>query len=327
MTTFFVRLFCALGVALAMVCWSSDARADRTENAVDIGVTPWFDIQVAPLHAPSSAHPWGTIALAWHATEEALVDHLRVGEWDLREGRFVKVRTIRDGAWNDRGLRLARSGSTLIVITSGLLSPGGATELIQLGLDLDEQGSVTFADGSFASLAIDPRFIAVGSYLSGTDNYEVRLLDAATLAIVTTTTFQGPFTPWPVQEISSHALRFETNRLYIALAEPDPRFVRLTLPSLAIDASAVFRVPQSHRWAYTSAALSSPPSPLSFDSGNDRHLLSSDLRIGALLPSRTPPKEDELSAEMIGERVTQRIFGRTVSTLIRHGRWHLRVSP
>ena len=78
---------------------------------------------------------------------------------------------------------------------------------------------------------------------------------------------------------------------------------------------------------YTSAALSALPAPLSFDSGNDRYLLSSDLRILAPLPARTAPKEDEESSQMMGERVTQRVFGRTVSTSIRHERWVLRVTP
>ena len=94
-----------------------------------------------------------------------------------------------------------------------------------------------------------------------------------------------------------------------------------------MDASAVFRVPQAHRWVYTSASLSALPAPLSFDSGNDRHLLSNDLRIGASLPPRTAPKDDDDSGQTMGERVTGRIFGRIVSTSMRHDRWFVRVTP
>jgi len=325
MTTAIRRLCCAIGAAFALLFASSIAHADTNGDAVEVGVVPALDLQLAPLEAPSAAHPWGTVALAWHATDTSFVDHLRIGEWDLRTGRFVKVRTLRDRALIDCGIRLARAGDTLLVLSSGVSAPGSATELIQLGLDLVEQGSVTFADGFLASLAVDARFIAVGSYEAG--SYHVRLLDAATLAILTASKFRGPLAPWPAQELSSHALRLEAGHLYVALAEPDPRFVRLLLPSLAIDASAVFRIPQAHRSGYTSASLSALPAPLSFDSGNDRHLLSSELRILAQVPARTAPKEDEESSQMMGERVTQRIFGRTVSTSVRHARWMLRVTP
>jgi hypothetical protein len=319
------RVFGAIGVAFVLLSAPSVAHADTNGDAVEIGVMPALDFQLAPLEAPSTAHPWGTVALAWHAADTSFVDHVRIGEWDLHEGRFLKVRTLRNRGMIDCGLRLARAGDTLVVLLSGVSAPGSATELIRLGLDLVEQGSVAFADGFLASLAVDARFIAVGAYEAG--NYRVRLLDAATLVILTASKFRGPLTPWPTPERSSHALRLEAGHLYVALAEPDPRFVRLLLPSLTSDASAVFRIPQAHRSGYTSASLSAPPAPLSFDSGNDRHLLASDLRIVAPLPARTAPTEDAESSQMMGERVTQRIFGRTVSTSVRHERWMLRVTP
>lgn len=325
MTNALRRLCCAIGVAFALVLAPSIVHADTNGDAVEVGVVPTLDFQLAPLEAPTAVHPWGTVALAWHAVDTSFVDHLRIGEWDLRAGRFVKVRTLRDRPLLDCGIRLARDGDTLLVLSSGISAPGSATELIQLGLDLVEQGSVTFADGFLASLAVDARFIAIGTYETG--SYHVRLLDAATLAVLTASKFRGPFAPWPVQDLSSHALRLEAGHLYVALAEPDPRFVRLLLPSLAIDASAVFRIPQAHRSGYTSASLSALPAPLSFDSGNDRHLLSSDLRILGALPARPAPKEDEASSRMMGERITHRIFGRTVSTSIRRERWTLRVTP
>ncbi|CAN5892476.1 hypothetical protein BH11MYX4_BH11MYX4_11000 [soil metagenome] len=325
MTSPIRRVCCAIGMAFALLFAPSIAHADTKGDAVEVGVVPALDFQLAPLEAPSAAHPWGTVALAWRAVDAALVDHLRIGEWDLRAGQLSRVRTLRDGGLSDGGIRLARAGDKLLILSSGLSAPGSATELIQLGLDFVEQGSVVFADGFLASLAVDGRFIAVGSYETG--NYHVRLVDAATLAVVAARKFRGPLAPWPAQELSSHALRLEAGHLYLALAEPDPRFVRLRLPSLVTDGSTVFRIPQAHRSGYTSASLSAPPAALSFDSGNDRQLLASDLRILAPLPARTAPKEDEESSQMVGERVTQRIFGRTVSTSIRHERWMLRVTP
>jgi hypothetical protein len=324
MMTVIRRFCCALGVALAFVFAPPAAHAEPTRAAVEVGVTPGLDLQLAPLEAPSAAHPWGTVALAWHEMDASLVDHLRIGEWDLSAGRFVKVRTLRDLTMSDCGIRLARAKSSLLVLASGISAPGSATELLELGLDLVEQGAVSFADGFLASLVVDARFVAVGTYEAG--EYHVRLLDAPTLALLTTRTFAGPLTPWPVQDLSSHALRFDAGHLHVALAEQEPRFVRLLLPSLATDASAVFRIPQGHRSGYTSAALSAPPAPLAFDSGNDRYLLSSELRIGAPVPARTAPREDEQSAQLVGERVTQRIFGRTVTTSVRAGRWTLRVT-
>jgi hypothetical protein len=325
MTSSILRRFCcAIAVALTLLLPPSLAHAEPSSSAVEIGIEPSLDVQLAPLASPSPAHPWGTLALAWHEVDTVLVHHLKIGEWDLREGRFVKVLTLRDTARVTAGLRLARSGETLLLLESGLAGAGDATELIQVGLDLVEQGSVSFADGSLASLAVDARFVAVGTYEAG--GYELRLLDAATLAILTTRSFRGPLTPWPVTDLSSHALRFESGRLYLALAESDPRFVRLALPSLATELSTVFVVPLAHRWAYTSARLSSAPSPLSFDSGNDRFLLSSDLKIGGAVRAGATPQEDEASAEMPGERLSQRIFGRTVSTSVRRKRWMLRVT-
>ncbi|HSO37812.1 MAG TPA: hypothetical protein VLT33_35035, partial [Labilithrix sp.] len=161
------------------------------------------------------------------------------------------------------------------------------------------------------------------------DGYHVRLLDAATLVVLAARKFHEDraLTPWPAQERSSHALRLGSGALYVALAERDPRLVKLRLPSLAPEASLVFPTPNAHRTLSTSAALSAPPAPLSFDTGADRYLLSGDLRLLAPLPATAAPREDESSSEMMGERVSQRMFGRTVSTAVRNERWVLRVAP
>ena len=54
-------------------------------------------------------------------------------------------------------------------------------------------------------------------------------------------------------------------------------------------------------------------------------LISRDLRLLAPLPTTTAPIEDEASSSVMGERVTQRMFGRTVSTAVRQGQWVMRV--
>ncbi|HSO33470.1 MAG TPA: hypothetical protein VLT33_13140, partial [Labilithrix sp.] len=165
MKTSFLETLWVVGVTLALLVTPTAARAAPSRNAAtttELGIAPGTDFQIAPLEAPSAAHPWGTVALAWNEADSAGMDRLRVGAWDLRAGRLVNVRTLRDQGAGDRALRLARDGESLLVLSSGFFAPGGATELIRLGLDLVEQGSVAFADGFLGSLVADGRFIAVG---------------------------------------------------------------------------------------------------------------------------------------------------------------------
>ena len=323
MTNALLRALIAFSMALTLAISSRWASAEPSQEGVALGVEPSLDVQLAPLHAASVEHPWGTAALAWHAADASSATRLWIGEWDLRAGRFVRVRALRVDDGGDGAIRLARNGDSLLLLVSGLSSPRARTALIQVGLDLVEQGSVSLADGFLGSLVVGDRFIAAATYED--DNYHLRLFDPATLVVLAARKLQGPFTPWPAPELSSHALRLEAGRLYVALARRDPSFVELRLPSLATASSMVFPVPLAHRWPYTSAALSAAPAALSFDSGNDRYLLSGDLRLLASLPpARVRVRvEGEASA---GERVTQRMFGRTVSTAVRQGRWVLRVA-
>ena len=66
----------------------------------------------------------------------------------------------------------------------------------------------------------------------------------------------------------------------------------------AVETSTVFEVPLAHRWTYTSAALSASHDAFSFDTGNDRYLLSRDLQLLGPLPATSAAVEDEASSQV-----------------------------
>ena len=309
-------LFIVVGLTVA----EGVARAD--EHA--LGIEPSLDVAVAELAAPSDAHAWGTIAIAWSeesSDPKSNTSQLRIGEWDLREGRFLHIETLRSRAFMEAPLvRLLRFGDVLYLANAGFPSDGNA-ELLRLDLALHETGHLDLGEGWLASLAVTDHFIAFGSYEHDAPGdcfeYHVRLVEPVGFTIVAARKLERPLCPWPVEQYSSHALRFEGASLLVILAEPqNPRIARLALPSLATTDSAVIAIPDHLRWGLTSAAFSPPGLPLAVDVkswGCAR--LSRSLRL-ASVPCPTPPRGSP-PAPQIGEQVVTRVYGRSVVTGVR----------
>lgn len=287
-------------------------------------MSPVFHVQIAPLAPPTQVHPWGLVALAWHEATAEGAD-LRVGAWDLAAGRMLRSRVVRhesEGA-GSRVVRIARGGNALFVLTGGVLE--GECRLFRLDAELELQKELALGDAWLPSLVADDHVVAAGTFER--DGYHVRLVDASTFAVMTTRTLgDAALAPWPSPARSSHALRLEDGRLYVALPERDPRVVALRLPALATEASIVFPIPSEHRWAYSSVALDAVAEPLGFETADDGHvLLARDLSSyrktkSAALGAWAPGEPSEM-----GERVVARAYGRTVISGVVADEWVLAV--
>jgi len=126
MTNALLRALIAFSMALTLATSSRWASAEPSPEGVALGVDPSLDVQIAPLHAASAEHPWGTAALAWHADDASSVAHLWIGEWDLRGGRFVQVRTLRvdDGGMARSVWRVTATASSFSSPASRAREPG-----------------------------------------------------------------------------------------------------------------------------------------------------------------------------------------------------------
>lgn len=292
-----------------------------------LGVAPSLDVQIAPLAAPSAAHPWGTIAMAW-CVEGVSSSQILAGEWDLEAARMVRTRALASTRCDARDLRLVRSRE-LLFLAASYSTADAPQELLRLGLDLVEQERVSLAEGSMASLVGGDRFVALGSYEDG--RYHVRVFDPETLEVLGARKLQGEarMIPWPRTERSAHALRLEAGRLYVALANQDPKILGLRLPSLATEVSYVFPMKRELRWLYTGVPLAPPPSPLAFDFTFDGrlHVLSNALRPLRVEPLQKLPASAPQPPEGAGERVAMVVHGRSVIVGKRGDDWVLSVGP
>jgi hypothetical protein len=269
------RLLFVLLTALLVL---SPARASANgpkAAAHSLGIEPDAGV-VAGLAAalPSAEHAWGTIMLAWCESggpNRAAAVH--IGEWGLREGRWMDRRAIRRPAYCPLQISLARSAGRLVLVTGSIWN---TAEIIVLERGIrgsfEETNALTFEDAYGPSVDADENVLALGVYEKRTPVLQmpassstsaplhvlhVRLLEASTLRILGARVFRGDhlLRPHQVPGQAGHALRILAGRLFVAVPDDEPRIVSLRLPSLGTERERTFVVPASLRTPFSSSIV------------------------------------------------------------------------
>jgi hypothetical protein len=261
----------ALIAALLFFFAPAPARADAPSRpgAQSLGIDPgeYSHLASVAAAAPSAEEPLGTVLIAWCEWSADSTVHL--GEWSLHHARWLQRGVVRHKQSCPVTLRLAWSKQRLVFVIG--TDPGATTELIVMerkeraaGLAFAEVSKVTFENAEAPSLDVDDRFIALATYERVTPIDPVlpnmrtapadlalhaRLLDATTLQIVGARMFRGEhlLRRHNIPHHAGFAIRLLAGRLYVAVADHDPRIVAARLPSLATDFERTFRVPASLR--------------------------------------------------------------------------------
>ena len=252
---------------------SAHATEPRQTAASSLGIEPDDGVIAAIAAAPPSPeHTWGTIVLAWcesGAPDRASAVYL--GEWGLREERWIGRTVIRRPEYCPRTISFARSAERLVVAVGSSFAAEVVVFERAAGGTFEEKAALTFDDVHGPSLDADENVIALGVYEQRTPVLQmressstpapvhvlhVRLLEPSTLRVVSARVFRGEhlLRPHQVSELAGHALRLLGGRLFIAVPDDEPRIVAARLPSLTTERERTFVVP-SHMWTPFSSSI------------------------------------------------------------------------
>jgi hypothetical protein len=264
----------ALALLFFMVVLPSPARADARPPAGvrSLGILtsqPVATLEGAP---PSKGDALGTVLVAW-CEDPFGAPRVRLGEWSLLASRWITTETVRRAELCPTTLRMAWSRQRLVFVLGH--DSAATTEVVVLarsGGALTEAEALVFTNAEAPSLDADDGFIALATYerraplTTNTRSSKVeppfhalhvRLLDPATLRVAGARVFSGPhlLRRHASPEAAGHALRLLDGRLYVAVADDEPRIVGARLPSLATEVERTFPVPPSERTPSSSSIV------------------------------------------------------------------------
>jgi hypothetical protein len=200
-------------------------------------------------------------------------DAVHLGEWDVAEARWLRAFVVRRPATCPTVLHLARSSEGRLVLA---FDDGAGASVIVFQRSarnvFAETGAMRFEEAFAPSLDADDHVIAFGAYerrapllhVSPTSDIgppehvlHVRLLDPATLRVVSARVFQGShlLRPHAVAQQAGQALRLLGGRLFVALPDDDPHLLTLRLPALTTEKERIFVIPSALRWPGASSIV------------------------------------------------------------------------
>lgn len=289
----------------AQALTSSRAAAAQPSSARSLGIAPVHGITALAAAPPSSEEPWGTVVMAWcEWSAPPAHQTVMLGEWSLQTGRWLHRQVLRRQPLCPPTMPMSWSGARLAIAIGN--DAERITELVLLERNLSSTGATfrekhatRFEDASAPSLDADGRTIALATYeeqrpIVGPSGetppprhaLHVRLFDPQSLRIVSARMFRGDrlLRPW-MPEPSGHAIRLLGDRLYVALAEDDPRVVAAGVPSLATERERTFPMRDTERSPSSSAVVLNRMGGDLLVGVSDTQVLSADLATVARDPT------------------------------------------